>query len=93
MSASVVEAASLRAARRATVRARSPRALPLGRLALRGLALALSLAAWHLAATYRLDLGVVTFRNVPTPAAAGVAFRIGVYADMALVEMRDDGVR
>ncbi len=37
------------------------------------LALALSLAAWHLAATYRLDLGVVTFRNVPTPTAAAQA--------------------
>ncbi len=55
------------------MRASSLRALPLGRLALRGFALVLSLAAWHLAATYRLDLGFVTFRNVPTPTAAAQA--------------------
>lgn len=37
------------------------------RIALRIAALALSLLAWHLLARAKLDLGIVTFRNVPTP--------------------------
>ncbi len=74
MSASAIDAApALRAARGPAARASRPRTLPLRRLALRGLALAFSLAAWHLAATSRLDLGFVTFRNVPTPTAAAKA--------------------
>ncbi len=72
MSASAIETgAPIRAPRGRAVRL--PRTLPLGRLALRGLALGLSLLAWHVAARYRLDLGLVTFRNVPTPAAAAQA--------------------
>ncbi|MDR7036663.1 NitT/TauT family transport system permease protein [Methylobacterium sp. BE186] len=41
--------------------------LPLRRLALRAGALGLGLLGWHLAASHRLDLGLVTFRNVPAP--------------------------
>lgn len=37
------------------------------RLVLRVVSLAASLAAWHLAASGKVDLGVVSFRNVPTP--------------------------
>ena len=48
--------------------------LPLGRLAIRAGALASCLLAWHLAATMKLDLGFVTFRNVPVPAEAAWAF-------------------
>ncbi|GEP10104.1 ABC transporter permease [Methylobacterium gnaphalii] len=47
--------------------------LPLGRIALRAAALAASLVIWHLLASSRLDLGLVTFRNVPTPAEAARA--------------------
>jgi len=48
--------------------------LRLGRLAIRAGALASCLLAWHLAATTKLDLGFVTFRNVPAPAEAAWAF-------------------
>ncbi len=47
-------------------------ALP-GSLALRGLALVATLAAWHLAASTKLDLGILSFRNVPAPAEAARA--------------------
>jgi NitT/TauT family transport system permease protein len=43
-------------------------ALPLHRLATRAAALGLGVLVWHLVASHRLDLGLVTFRNVPTPA-------------------------
>jgi NitT/TauT family transport system permease protein len=39
-----------------------------GRLALRAASLALSLLTWHLATTHKINLGAVTFQNVPTPA-------------------------
>jgi sulfonate transport system permease protein len=42
--------------------------LPLRRLATRAGALGLGLLAWHLAASQKVDLGLVTFGNVPTPA-------------------------
>lgn len=44
--------------------------LPWGRLGLRAAALAASLLAWHLLAGSRIDLGFVTFRNVPAPLEA-----------------------
>jgi len=47
-----------------------------GRQALRAASLALCLLLWHLATTYKANLGMVTFQNVPTPAetvAAGWA--------------------
>ncbi|HEV7439513.1 MAG TPA: ABC transporter permease [Methylobacterium sp.] len=47
--------------------------LPWSRVALRVAALGLGLLAWHLAASQKLDLGLVTFRNVPTPAEAARA--------------------
>ena len=47
--------------------------LPLGRLAIRAGALASCVLAWHLAAAMKLDLGFVTFRNVPPPAEAAWA--------------------
>jgi NitT/TauT family transport system permease protein len=61
------------AGRSRTRNARARGGLPLRRLALRGAALALALLAWHLLASARLDLGVVTFRNVPTPVEAARA--------------------
>ncbi|MCJ2144436.1 ABC transporter permease [Methylobacterium sp. E-066] len=56
---------------RATSRRLTP--LPVRRLAIRAGALGLGLLAWHLAASLKLDLGLVTFRNVPTPAAVARA--------------------
>ena len=38
-----------------------------GRLLLRAVSLGVCLIAWHFASTLRLDLGVVSFRNVPAP--------------------------
>jgi NitT/TauT family transport system permease protein len=38
-----------------------------GRLLLRAVSLGVCLIAWHVASTLRLDLGVVSFRNVPAP--------------------------
>ena len=49
------------------------KSLPLRRLVLRAAALGLSLLAWHLLASAKLDLGLVTFRNVPTPVEAAKA--------------------
>ena len=46
-------------------------ALP--RLALRGAALALCLGLWYFATLHRLNLGVLTFRNVPPPAEVAEA--------------------
>ena len=43
------------------------------RLALRAASLAGCVVAWHLASTRRLDLGLVTFRNVPSPTEVAVA--------------------
>ncbi|MEA1833912.1 ABC transporter permease [Methylobacterium durans] len=68
MSSAALDVPALAAGREAP-RARAafrPR-LPLGRLALRAGALGLGLLLWHLAASLKLDLGLVTFRNVPTP--------------------------
>lgn len=47
--------------------------LPGRRLVLRALSLVASLAAWHLAASGKVDLGVVSFRNVPAPIEAAWA--------------------
>ena len=58
----------------ATPRRLGSHRLPLGRLAIRAGALASCLLAWHLAAVLKLDLGFVTFRNVPAPAEAAWAF-------------------
>ncbi|MCJ2059716.1 ABC transporter permease [Methylobacterium sp. J-048] len=56
---------------RAEPRRLSP--LPVHRLAIQAGALGLGLLAWHLAASLKLDLSFVTFRNVPTPAAVARA--------------------
>lgn len=68
--------------------------LPVRRLALRAGALGFGLLAWHLAASYRLDLGLVTFRNVPTPldvarAAAALAQspKLGAHVGASLVRV------
>ncbi len=55
-------------ARRGTLRP-----LPGRRLLLRVVSLTASLAAWHLLASGKVDLGVVSFRNVPTPSEAARA--------------------
>ncbi|MCE4224080.1 ABC transporter permease [Methylobacterium sp. C25] len=47
--------------------------LPLRRVALRASAIGLTLIAWQLLAASKLDLGIVTFRNVPTPIEAAQA--------------------
>jgi NitT/TauT family transport system permease protein len=55
---------------------RAPARVP-GRLALKATSLAACLAAWALACHWKLDLGLVTFRNVPSPlevAHGAVAF-------------------
>jgi NitT/TauT family transport system permease protein len=49
------------------------RRLPELRLVLRGTSLLASLAAWHLLANGKVDLGIVSFRNVPTPIEAAQA--------------------
>ncbi|MES3010364.1 MAG: ABC transporter permease [Pseudomonadota bacterium] len=41
-----------------------------GRWAVQGASLLLCLLAWHLAATFKLHLGLVTFANVPLPSEA-----------------------
>ncbi|CAO4178578.1 ABC transporter permease [Methylorubrum populi] len=78
MTASAIEAnPPLLADRGRTLRLRLPGRLSSGRLALRGLALVATLAAWHLAASTKLDLGILSFRNVPAPAeAAGAAWAL-----------------
>ena len=46
-----------------------------GRLLLRVLSIGICLITWHFASTLRLDLGVVSFRNVPAPfEVAGAAW-------------------
>ncbi|GJE29321.1 ABC transporter permease [Methylobacterium organophilum] len=73
MSASALDAPAPPRAAGRRLRLPLPQRWPLGRLALRGLALGLSLAAWHVAAHAKLDLGFVSFRNVPTPLQAAQA--------------------
>jgi NitT/TauT family transport system permease protein len=49
----------------------------LDRLAVRAGALGVAIAAWQVASVRRLDLGVVTFRNVPAPSdVASAAWRL-----------------
>lgn len=43
------------------------------RLAVRGVAIAAAVGAWQVASVRRLDLGLVTFRNVPPPTAVAEA--------------------
>ncbi|WP_027173887.1 ABC transporter permease [Methylobacterium sp. 10] len=49
------------------------RLLPGRRIALRATSLLASLALWHLAASGKVDLGFISFRNVPSPAEAARA--------------------
>ncbi|MCJ2036485.1 ABC transporter permease [Methylobacterium sp. J-068] len=74
MSAAVTAAlAPVSAGGRAPGRLALLRLLPGRPLLLRAASLAASLAAWHLAASGKVDLGMVSFRNVPTPADAARA--------------------
>jgi NitT/TauT family transport system permease protein len=45
----------------------APNRFDIGRLLRRALSLAACVLAWHLASTRHLDLGVMTFQNVPSP--------------------------
>jgi NitT/TauT family transport system permease protein len=45
----------------------TPSRLNIGRLLRRALSIAACLLAWHLASTRHVDLGVMTFQNVPSP--------------------------
>lgn len=47
--------------------------LPLGRVALRVLALVLCVGFWQAASVHRLDLGIITFRYVPAPTEVAAA--------------------
>lgn len=49
------------------------RLLPGRRIALRAASLLASLALWHLAASGKVDLGFISFRNVPSPTEAARA--------------------
>ena len=75
MSAGTLGAPGVAVAARPRAQAASRRLspLPVRRLAIRAGALGLGLVAWHLAASLKLDLGFVTFRNVPSPAAVARA--------------------
>ncbi|GJD54808.1 ABC transporter permease [Methylobacterium dankookense] len=68
MSAATLEAPGAALAPPKAESRRAQGRLPLRRLVTRAAALGLGLLAWHLAASQKLDLGLVTFRNVPTPA-------------------------
>ena len=46
---------------------RPPRRIDISRLLLRMTSLAVCVVAWHWASTLKLDFGIVTFRNVPSP--------------------------
>jgi NitT/TauT family transport system permease protein len=48
--------------------------LPLLRWSLRAISVLLSLLLWHICSTRHLDLGIVTFANVPTPGETAAAF-------------------
>jgi NitT/TauT family transport system permease protein len=64
-------------ARAAPVAARRPPGARLERLAVRASALGVAVVAWQVASVRRLDLRVVTFRNVPAPTAvAEAAWRV-----------------
>lgn len=64
----------------------------LGRWLLRAGSIAACLALWQAASTARLDLGIITFRNVPSPAEvveAGLAlFDSALLADHVLASLR-----
>jgi NitT/TauT family transport system permease protein len=54
-----------------------PRRIDIGRLLLRLASLAACVLAWHWASTLRLNLGIVTFQNVPSPEeVAGAAWAL-----------------
>ncbi|HEY1150730.1 MAG TPA: ABC transporter permease [Pseudoduganella sp.] len=54
-------------------RANTGRLGRLGRIALRVLSVAVCVLAWQWASTHRIDLGLLTFRNVPSPEEALLA--------------------